>query len=71
MVFLKSLLIGVVGFAAVAVLAIAESYVNCLVRGITYSLSLALPIAAKGGAVVGVALAVLTFIGSPKARTKH
>jgi len=71
MIFLRSLLIGVVGFAIVAILAIAESYVSCLVRGVTYSLSLALPIAGKGGAVVGVALAVLTFIGSPKPRTKH
>jgi len=71
MVFLKCLLIGAIGFAAVMFLAIAESYVSCLVRGITYSLSLAWPIAAKGGAVVGVALAVLTFIGSPKPRTKH
>ena len=71
MALLRSLLLGIVGFAIVASLAIAESYVSCLLRGATYSLSLALPIAVKGGSVLGVALAILTFIGSPKPRTKH
>lgn len=52
----------------VATLAIIESYIRCLVVGVEYKFFLALPIAVKSGAIAGIALVILTFIGAPKSK---
>lgn len=62
----RALFYGLAAFFMVAALAIIESYIRCLVIGVNYSFMIAVPIAAKVGAVVGMAIMILTFIGPPK-----
>lgn len=62
----RSLIYGFAAFFIVGGLAIVESYIRCLVTGVDYKFLLAIPIALKGGSVVGIAIMILTFISVPK-----
>jgi hypothetical protein len=63
MKMLRAGLSGLVAFVAVAIMAVAISYVRCLAAGISYNFSIALPIAMKAGLIPGIAIFTLTLAG--------
>ncbi|GFZ93242.1 hypothetical protein [Dyella caseinilytica] len=63
-----ALLAGFIASFAVFAMAIAISYVKCLVAGVSYNFSIALPIAMKGGVVIGSFIFVLALVGGPRRR---
>jgi hypothetical protein len=68
--FAKSILAGFVVFLGLASAVMIIVFIRCLIAGASFHFPLVLVIAAKGGAVAGVATTVLMLIGSPKSRAK-
>jgi uncharacterized paraquat-inducible protein A len=68
---LYAALAGSVASLVVCVMAMVISYIKCSVAGITYNFSIALPIAMKGGVVIGSFLFVLALVGGPRRRPPH
>jgi peptidoglycan/LPS O-acetylase OafA/YrhL len=66
--FLQALISALVAFLLVVVLAIASSYLRCLIAGIAYNFSVAIPIATRVGAFTGGAIFILTLIGPRRRR---
>ena len=67
----RSIVGGTIFFVLAASLGVALGFLGCLVRGLDFSFSHALFIEAKGGAVAGLAMAIVFFIGEPRPRKLH
>ncbi len=68
---LKALVGGIIFFCLVFTMGFALTYLTFLLRGMEFLPSIAARVAAKGGAVAGVAMAIVFFIGEPRPRKPH
>jgi hypothetical protein len=62
--FLRALISALVAFVLVAVLAVVSSYLRCIVAGISYNFSIAIPIAIRFGATSGIFIFILTLMST-------
>jgi hypothetical protein len=67
---LYAALAGLVASLTVFAMAMTISYLRCLTAGVTYNFSIALPIAMKGGIVIGSFIFVLTLVGAGASRKR-
>jgi hypothetical protein len=70
MKILSAALSGLIAAVSVFALALVVSYIKCIASGVSYNFSIAIPIAMKGGAVIGSSIFVLTLIAPGRKRPK-